>query len=301
MNWLISAQSEGPLTPHDLWSSWNFEPSVIIPILLSVFIYTVGVLNIWRHAGIGRGMPVRRCASFFSGLLALIIALVSPLDALSDSLFSAHMVQHLILILVAAPALVMSDFPLAFLWALPRRWSQSFGYRWNQSQVLSGIWRVMNNPIFAWLLFTTGLWIWHPPKFFEAALHNEAIHTVEHLVFLISAMLFWWILFKPTGQKHVRYGMAILYLFTTVLHSAVLGALMTFTSRPWYPYYAALVIPWGLTPLQDQQLAGLIMWMPGGFILTVLTIGYFAAWLRALEQRSMRSQRDSFRAPQELK
>jgi putative membrane protein len=108
-------------------------------------------------------------------------------------------------------------------------------------------------------------------------------------------MLFWWILFKPTGQKHVRYGMAILYLFTTVLHSAVLGALMTFTSRPWYPSYATLVIPWGLTPLQDQQLAGLIMWMPGGFILTVLTIGYFAAWLRALEQR------DSFRAPQELK
>jgi putative membrane protein len=94
--------------------------------------------------------------------------------------------------------------------------------------------------------------------------------------------------------------MAVLYLFTTILQSGILGALMSFSSRPWYAYYANQIMPWGLTPLADQQIAGLIMWMPGGFVFTVSTIGYFAAWLRALEQRTARSQHDSFRTRQEL-
>jgi putative membrane protein len=206
------------------------------------------------------------------------------------------MVQHLILILVAAPPLVMSDFPVAFLWALPRSWSQPFAHRWNQSQTLSRLWQLMNNPLFAWSAFAIAIWLWHAPKFFNAALEHEGIHITEHLVFLLTAMLFWWILFKPTLQKHLRYGMAILYLFTTILQSSILGALMTFSSEPWYPFYKHQMMPWGLTPLQDQQIAGLIMWMPGGFVFTLLTIGYFAAWLRALEQRSTRSQSDSFGA-----
>jgi putative membrane protein len=243
---------------------------------------------------------MKRCVSFFSGILVMIIALMSPLDALTDVLFSAHMVQHLILILVAAPPLVMSDFPVAFLWALPRSSSQSFGYRWNQSKTLSRLWKLLNNPLFAWSTFSIAIWLWHAPKFFDAALQHEAIHITEHLVFLITAMLFWWILLKPTSLRHLRYGMAVLYLFTTILQSGILGALMTFSSRPWYPYYAAQNMPWGLNPLQDQQIAGLIMWMPGGFVFTLLTIGYFAAWLRALDQRSTRSPRDSFQAPQEL-
>jgi putative membrane protein len=229
-----------------------------------------------------------------------MIALMSPLDPLSDELFSAHMIQHLILILVAAPPLVMSDFPLAFLWALPRSWSQSFAYHWNQSGTVSRLWRLTNSPLFAWSTFAIAIWLWHAPKFFDAALQHEGIHIAEHLVFLITAMLFWWILFKPTKNTHLRYGIAILYLFTTILQSSILGALMTFSSRPWYAYYANQVMPWSLTPLADQQIAGLIMWMPGGFMFTVLTIGYFAAWLRALEQRSTRSQHDSFQTHQEL-
>src|ERR1041385_6632780 len=151
MHWLVTAHSEAP---YGLWSAWNFEPSTVIPILISVVIYVAGVVRIWRHAGIGRGIPVKRCISFFSGIVGLIIALMSPLDGLSDVLFSAHMVQHLILILVAAPPLVMSDFPVAFLWALPRSSSQSFGYRWNQSKTLSRLWKLLNNPLFAWSTFS---------------------------------------------------------------------------------------------------------------------------------------------------
>src|SRR5205085_1430820 len=140
-----------------------------------------------------------------------------------------------------------------------------------------------------WLLFALALWVWHAPALFEAALRNEMIHALEHLVFLVSATLFWWVLLKPTRPSYTHYGMAIPYLFTTALHSGILGALMTFGTQPWYRFYTAQVSPWGLTALEDQQLAGLIMWVPGGALFTVLTIAYFAAWLSALERRSVGS------------
>jgi putative membrane protein len=140
----------------------------------------------------------------------------------------------------------------------------------------------------AWLGFTVALWAWHAPGLYQAALRDDAIHILEHLVFLLTAGLFWWALLKPTNAGEVRYGLAVPYLFTTALQSGILGALMTFTSQPWYAYYASRVGAWGLTPLQDQQLAGLIMWLPGGLVFTALTIAYFAAWLQALERRSLR-------------
>ena len=163
-------------------------------------------------------------------------------------------------------------------------------------------WQGLSSPVAAWLLFAIGLWVWHALTLFEAALRDETVHAIEHLVFLLSAMLFWWVLFKHSQPNHLHFPMAIPHLFTTALHSGILAALMTFTSQAWYPYYAALVTPWGFTPLEDQQLAGIIMWLPGGAVFTLLTIGYFAAWLNALEQRSMRlQQRDYPGTHQELK
>jgi len=288
MNWAVSLHPGGPLEPHDLWTAWNVEPWLLFPLACAVFIYIWGMRNVWQQAGAGHGIRTRSWVSFLGAVVALVIALVSPLDALAGVLFSAHMTQHLLLVLVAAPLLVMSDFPVALLWALPRGSAQALGQTSNQSPAVSRLWRVISSPASAWLLFAITLWIWHTPALYEAALREEPVHELEHLIFLVTAMLFWWVLFKQTTQKHVHYGMAILYLFTTILHSGVLGALMTFTSQPWYPYYAGLVWSWGLTPLQDQQLAGLIMWIPGGILLTLLTIRYFALWFRALEERSQR-------------
>ena len=289
--WSVSAHPDGPLLPHDLWTAWNTEPSLLIPIAVTIILYAWGIRQVWQHAGAGRGITRRSWMCFFGGILSLLIALVSPLDALAGVLFSAHMAQHLILILLAAPLLVMSDFPLALLWGVPRSSAHSVGYRAHQSQALSRVWKIVSSPIAAWFLFAISMWFWHAPTLYEAALRNEALHDVEHLAFLVTGMLFWWVLFRHTTQKQIHYGMAIPYLFTTVLHTGILGALMTFTSQPWYTYYADLVVPWGLTPLQDQQLAGLIMWLPGGTVLTLFTIGYFAAWLRVLEQRNVRSTR----------
>lgn len=278
------AHSGQPLSPNNLWAAWNLEPSLLIPLALSVLIYAWGMSRVWRRAGAGRGIGVRQLAMFSGAILAMLAALTGPLDALSGVLFSAHMVQHLILILVAAPLLVLSDFPLALLWALPRDWAQALAYRLNQSPVLSRAWPILSTPVSAWLWFAIALWGWHASALFQAAVQDERIHAFEHLALLLTAILLWWVLFKQTGPRRVRYGMAVPYLFATALQSGILGALMTFTTEPWYSYYTPLVKAWGLTALQDQQLAGLIMWMPGGTVFSLLTIGYFGAWLRALEQ-----------------
>jgi putative membrane protein len=278
------------LTPDQLWSAWTWEPWFLLPLALAVMIYVVGMSNIWRRAGAGRGIHAGRVVSFLGAVLALLVIFVSPLDALSEELFSAHMVQHMLLIFIVAPLLVCSDFPLALLWALPRNWAQSLGHKWNQSPIPSRVWQVLTSPVSAWVQFTIVFWIWHASWLYEAALQNEVIHILEHVLFLATGILFWWVLFQPTEQKHRRYGIGVLYLFTTVLQSGILGALMTFASQPWYSSYAGSVRHWGLTSLQDQQLAGIIMWMIGGAVFTLLTIGYFAAWLRAVEHHSARLQ-----------
>ena len=133
---------------------------------------------------------------------------------------------------------------------------------------MSRVWRALSSPPVAWLLFAVVLWGWHLPALYEAALRNETVHAVEHLTLLLGVLLFWWVLLERTRPAHVRLGFAVAYLFTTTLQSGVLGALITFSSQLWYPYYAPLTAAWGLTPLQDQQLAGIIMWLPGGAVFT---------------------------------
>src|SRR5215216_7949012 len=192
--WLVFTHHQPPLVPDDVWKAWNLEPSILIPIALTALIYLWGIRNVWQRAGAKRGINRRHYSSFLGVLLAFFVAFVSPLDAMSDVLFSAHMVQHMILILVAAPLLVMSDFPLAFLWALPRTWAQSLGYRLNRSQTLSRFWRVFSSPVSAWFLFTISLWVWHASTLYEAALEDKTVHTMEHLEFLVTSMLFWWVL-----------------------------------------------------------------------------------------------------------
>lgn len=265
---------------------WNTHISVVVPLAFSALLYLVGLLRVWRTAGTGHGVSLSQSLRFLGAVAAMSTALLTPLDPLSRSLFSAHMVQHQLLILVAAPLLATSGFSLALAWALPRRWAQTMGHAFNQSGFLSGAWSLVSSPASAWFLSGLALWIWHASALYEVALRNESVHILEHVSLLGTAILFWRVLFRPTRQQHLHYAGAVVYLFTAGLQSEVLAALMTFSPDPWYAYYAGRTAAWGFTPLQDQQLAGLIMWFPGSLVFTLLTIGYFAAWLRALEQRS---------------
>ncbi len=268
------------LTPATIWRAWNTAPSLLISLAATVLVYAWGMHK-------ARSRP-RAVACFAGAMLTLAVALVSPLDALGDALFTAHMLQHMVLLLVAAPLLVLSEYPVALLRALPSGWAQSLVRGLPRSGGLRRVWDALNMPAVAWLIFAIELWAWHSSALYEAALRSETLHALEHISFVLSGMLFWWVLFKRTTVRHTQYGMAVAYLFAASVQSGILGALMMFTTVPWYAFYASRVAAWGMTPIQDQQLAGLIMWIPGGALFNVLTIAYFAAWWRAMDERSTR-------------
>ena len=191
--------------------------------------------------------------------------------------------------LVAAPLLVLSRPLVPFLWALPARWRSRVGGIGKRKSV-QRVWRALTNPLAAWAIHAVALWVWHNPALFQATLRSDFIHTLQHLSFLGSALLFWWALIH--GRRGLMgYGAAVLYLFTTSLHSGVLGALITFARSAWYPAYANSTMSWGLTPLEDQQLGGLIMWIPAGLVYVIAALALMVGWMRESERRVVRRER----------
>lgn len=241
---------------------WSVEPWVLVPLALSALLYGSGLARLWRRAGIGRGIRPWQAASFAAGWLALAAALVTPLDALGSRLFAAHMVQHELLMVVAAPLLVLGRPLAAWTWAFAASQRRGIGaatrWRW-----LAVAWGGITRPVIAWALHATALWAWHVPVLFEAALRHEAVHILQHTTFLGTALLFWWAVLGG-DPRSPRGGFALAYLFTTMMHTGTLGALLTFAPTAWYPAYLQAGGAFGLTPVEDQQLGGLIMWVPGG-------------------------------------
>jgi cytochrome c oxidase assembly factor CtaG len=147
----------------------------------------------------------------------------------------------------------------------------------------------------AWWTHAAALWIWHIPGLFQATLDNDWIHSAQHVSFLGSALLFWWSLFYAHGKA--RYGASVLYLFTTAVHTSILGALLTFASTVWYSPYLATTSNWGLSPLEDQQAGGLIMWIPAGLVYVLAALALFASWLRESDRvANLREQKDEYAA-----
>lgn len=267
---LASAHDGEPLKPHDLWAAWTFDPRMVIPLLLTAVLYLRGAT--WVH-----GISSRQKIYFWSGWFLLCIALLSPLHPLGEALFSAHMAQHELLMVVVAPLLVLARPLVALLWGLPFVWRRALG-QWSKRTTVQGMWRFFTHPMTAWWVHAAVLWLWHLPLLFQATLDNDWIHAAQHVSFLGSALLFWWSLFHAQGK--VRYGAGVLYLFTTAIHTSILGALLTFASSVWYPAYTATTSAWGLTPLEDQQVGGLIMWIPAGLVYVIGGLALFALWLR---------------------
>lgn len=267
---LAAAHADGPLHPDDLWTAWEFDPGIIIPLVASAVLYAAGSR---RHFGLTRTQ--RLC--FWAGWMSLAIALASPLHPMGEVLFSAHMIQHEILMLIAAPLLVVSRPLVTFLWALPFRWRRALG-RWTKAPAIRHPWLWLTAPFVAWCIHAIAIWVWHAPLLFQATIDNDLIHTAQHLSFFLSALLFWWSLFYAHGRR--AYGSGVLYIFTTAIHTGILGALLTFAPRLWYPVYSNTTQAWGLTSLQDQQIGGLIMWVPASLIYLAAGLTLFAAWMK---------------------
>jgi cytochrome c oxidase assembly factor CtaG len=256
---------------------WTFEPWVVVLMLASLLLYGIGFMRLHRRSRRGRPAHAAQLVAFAGGWLALVAALFSPLDALSAALFSAHMVQHELLMIVAAPLLVIGRPLGVWMWAFPRTPRERLG-RAVRSRWVKTPWNWLTAPIIAWMLHAAALWAWHAPVLFEAALVNPGIHTLQHASFLVSALLFWWTIFGETARR--QHGAhAMLSLFTTMVHTGALGALLTLAPGLWYPRYVESTTALGFDPLQDQRLGGLIMWVPAGLAYVIGALAVSARWL----------------------
>jgi len=188
------------------------------------------------------------------------------------------MAQHELLMVVAAPLLVLGRPIVPFLWAVPLNWRRAAGVS-AATRPVSATWKWVTLPSVAWALHAAAIWVWHAPALYQATLSSETLHTLQHVSFLGSALLFWWALLHGRAGRLARPA-AVIYLFTTAVHTSLLGALLTFSTRLWYPLYDSGPPAWGLTPLEDQQLAGLVMWVPAGLSYLIASLALAATWLR---------------------
>lgn len=263
--------------PADVWFAWTFEPVVVMLLLATAATFIIGVLKMRARAGRWPARSTVSVVAFGAGWIVLALSLVSPLHDLSEELFSAHMVQHELLMVVAAPLLVAARPLVPALWSLPESARISIG-RTVQTPPFSSIWSFISRPLVAWVLHAVAIWAWHVPALYDLAVRNELAHTAQHLSFLLTAFLFWWTAL-PRGQSD-RNASSLFSLFGTTLHTSVLGALLTFSDASWYHSYQTSTVSWQLSPLDDQQLGGLIMWIPGGFTYLIVALLMAARLLR---------------------
>lgn len=249
-----------PPTPSDLWHHGWAPPGVVVPLVVAGVVYYRGMRRLRRTVGADRVVTRGRALAFAAGVGALLLALGTPLDAAGEVLFSAHMVQHLVLVLVAAPLLVLGAPERVALWAFPlaaRRRLGSWGH------AVAGVLGPLLRPGPAVAVTTASLWLWHVPVLYDLAIEHEGLHVVEHMAFVLTALLFWWTLLRiRTARADRDNGGRLLALFAMVLQGSLLGALITFAAAPLYDAHRLTPRAWGVEPLVDQQLAGLIMWVP---------------------------------------
>jgi cytochrome c oxidase assembly factor CtaG len=261
---------------------------LLLPLFLSLALYLWGAITLWRRAGLGRGVNVFEAGTFGAGWLILALALLSPLHEVSRTLFTAHMIEHELVMAVAAPLLVLARPGAALLWALPRS-ARHFVGRLLHRQPWLRLWKAMSEPVGATALHAAMIWLWHLPVLFVAALTYEWMHWLQHLSFFGSALVFWWAMLRPERRSQ---GIAIAMLFATSLHTALLGVLLAVSRHLWVPMQALDASSWGLTPLEDQHLAGLVMWVPAGLVYAAAAIGLAGSWIVSAGRR----QRSIFHA-----
>ncbi len=250
--------------PAAPWGGWDLHPSVVLGLVLLGGLYV--------HWG-GLKAPRRRVTAFTAALLVLGLALNGPLHRLSDSyLFSAHMVQHLVLTLVFPPLLLYGTPPSVVRPLLRPRQVLAFA-------------RGATRPLTAGALFSVPITLWHVPAFYEAALEHHPLHILQHLVFLATAVIMWWPLLSPVPElPRASYPTQLLYLFALGLPMSLAGALITLADRVLYPFYQTAPRVWGLTPLAEQQLGGLLMWVVGTLYLWCAATVVWFRWAMREEQ-----------------
>jgi putative membrane protein len=282
---LLSWLAAGAAFAHDVEEEhvarealqWGAEPWVLACLALSLLLYVVGARRLWARVKLSRPQFTRQLLCFGLGWLTLVIALASPLDGAGSVAFSAHMVQHELLMIVAAPLMVLGRPLGVWIWALPPSMRSGVGQA-THARAVAWLWSAITRPLTAWMLHFAALWLWHVPALFQRALANNGIHALQHASFLFTALLFWWAVLGKQGLHGAR-GASIMYLFSTMMYTGALGALFTMSETVWYPVYGDSAEAFGLSALEDQQLGGLIMWIPGGLAYLAAGLVLCVGWM----------------------
>jgi cytochrome c oxidase assembly factor CtaG len=279
------AAAHGP-TPSDpptlvsLAFGWQLEPLVVVP-LVALGIGWLLLVRRVRRRHPEHPVPIVRSAAFFAGLATIAVALMSGIARYDTTLFSVHMVQHLLLMLVAAPLLAFS----APVTQVLRAASPGLRQRWLIPVLHSRLVEAVGHPVVGALTFTVVVWGSHFTGLFELALEDQGVHELEHLAFLGAALIFWWpVIGADPARRRMPFPVRALYLLVQVPVNSFLGMAFVFAPAPLYAHYAGLGSPYGIDALADQQLAGGIMWLAGDVVFIAGILGIIAAWMRH-EQR----------------
>jgi len=279
------------------WTTWPNEPVLLIGLTAAACLYGLGWSRLNRVAGGGAVTP-SQAAAFFAGIIAVALALLSPVAVYSERLFFMHMIQHLMLLLIAPPLLLLGRPLVPSLWGLPAPWRVAVGQLLVPGRPLARLGYLITTPLIAVAAFVITIAVWHLPVFYDAAQGRSVTHDLEHLLFVGTALLYWWPVIHPAGgQRRLSYARALPYLLPPFLESMLIGVLLTFAARPLYRTYAEVAMPWGFTVVTDQQLGGLIMWIPGGMFFLIPLIGLLMALLRQEDARAPGSPSTGVRQP----
>ena len=247
------------------WTAWSLDLTALVGIPIAALLYARGLRSLGSRR---RYHATWRPWSFYAGLAVIAAALLSPLDHFSEELFSIHMTQHVLLMMVGAPLVLLGAPMIPILRGIPRRTRRSVVIPVAKSLPVRAVLRTLTRPLVAWPAYVGVLLLWHVPPFFEAALENEAVHLFEHLTFASAAYLFWWNIVDPLPLRpNLSYLARVPYIFVTVVPSFLLGAFLTFSDAAWFDPYELTAPLHGFTTIEDQQLGGVIMWLSGSFII----------------------------------
>lgn len=253
---LLAHEAAGE-APPTLARAWSLSPWLLLPLAVFLGLYAAGLVRLWHAGGRGRGISVVEAACFAAGAVALLLATVWPLDAYGEWSLAAHMAQHMLL-LALVPPLLLAGRPLAAIaCALPPDWSQALHRHAHPLQVRAGAALAA-----AVLVHGAAMWLWHLPSALDAALHSEPLHWAMHASFLLAGLWFWSALWRCIRDPRAGAGPGVVAIVVVMMQMGFLGALLTFSPRVLYPVYAGRAPQLGLSPLADQQLAGVLMWVP---------------------------------------
>jgi cytochrome c oxidase assembly factor CtaG len=275
---LLTAFLSSPAVAHGagdagLGPGWTFDPLVTVPLGLLLLLFVLGSWQLRMRSDV----PRRRSWLFVAGWLVLAMSLVSPLHEGGEASFTLHMIEHELIMLAASFLLAASHAGGILVWGLPRGLRTGLGGSWKAPLV--SLWKRLTEPVTATVVQGVVMWAWHAPALFDRTLGSQGWHVAQHLSFIVASLIFWTAMLD---SRRGRYLLSAACLFATSLVEGALGALMALSASPWYSAYAAMGLSGiGLSPTADQQLAGLIMWIPGGLVHGAAALGLLYAWLKA--------------------